>query len=121
MQGIQKLGRYRNRRIEKINAYLESLIEDPKTARLVGIIRGLLTTDKQGNLNINNVMKLNKHAKELDSPEFTDAVEIILEAHQTTKGKKFVSARRKGVIGNPIYLALDISDVEFEETETPTK
>lgn len=94
--------------LSKVNEYLESLIKDKETAFLVGMIRDLLSKDKKGNLNSRNVLKLRQVADETGDPVFIDAVKIILDAYQPSRGREFITAHKKGENGEKIELNLSL-------------
>ncbi|MBS2100683.1 DUF3164 family protein [Carboxylicivirga linearis] len=101
--------------IAKVNSYIDSLATNAETAKLVKVIQSLLKKDQKGNLKSNRVLELQNLADELDSPLFTDGVNIIREAYKPVRSAYFIEASYKDETGKKVTVPLSITTVEFPE------
>ncbi|MCK5015822.1 MAG: DUF3164 family protein [Candidatus Peribacteraceae bacterium] len=99
--------------IAKVREYMDSLVKDDDSARLVGMINSLLRRDPKGNLKANRVLELLKLASESDSALFKDGVHIIADAHRPEKSSEFIEAEYKDEHGKWHSVGLSISSVNF--------
>jgi len=99
--------------VAKVNQYIDSLVTDQQTAKLVKAIQSLLKKDAKGNLKANRVLELRNLAEELDNPIFTDGVEIINQAYKPVRSAFFVEARFKDNTGKNQSVPLSITSVDF--------
>ena len=99
--------------IAKVREYMDSLVKDDDSARLVGMINSLLRRDPKGNLKANRVLELLKLASESDSALFKDGVHIIADAHRPEKSSDFIEAEYKDEHGKWHSVGLSISSVNF--------
>lgn len=104
-----------NAGIEKVRDFIGSLAKDENSARLVSAINRLLRKDAKGNLKASRVLELTKLAEEFNSPEFTDAVQIIAQAYKPQKSAFFVDASYTDAQGKKVNIPLNISAVDFPE------
>ena len=98
--------------IEKIKSYIESLVTEANK-KTITIINSLLKKDDKGNLKASRVLELQKIAKDINEPLFTDGVEIIANAYKPDRSANFVSAEYKDENNNWITVPLSISSAEF--------
>ncbi len=101
--------------VAKVNQYIDSLATDIQTAKLVKAIQNLLKKDSKGNLKGSRVLELRNLAEELDSPIFTDGVEIINAAYKPVRSAFFVEARTKDNTGKNQNVPLSITSVDFPQ------
>lgn len=103
--------------IAKVNNFISSLTSDndPDKKKLVSGILKLLKQDKKGNLNPSRILDLQQMAKEYNDPEFTDGVNIIMNAHQPTRSVWFIEAEQPDEVRGTRPIDLSISAVGFPE------
>lgn len=101
--------------VAKIKEYLRSLSTNQETAKLVSIIGDLLKKDAKGNLQAKRMIQLKNKEREINSPLFTEGINIILAAHTPQRSAWFVEATTKGETNNKIGIPLSISACEFPE------
>lgn len=106
--------------IAKVNQYIDSLATSEETAKLVKFIQRLLKKDQKGNLKSNRVLELQNLAEEINSPLFSDGVDIIREAYKPVRSAYFIEASFKDDTGKKVTVPLSITTVEFPEG-TPVK
>lgn len=104
-----------NAGISKINEFLQSLIEDSNSAKLVNTINRLLKKDAKGNLKASRVLELTKMAEEFDDAVFTDGVSIITRAYKPVRSCFFIDASYTDEQGNKVNIPLSISAAPFPE------
>lgn len=97
--------------IEKVQQHLKSLAKDEASSQLVGIISGLLKPDKKGQLDPRRIMELKKHAEATDNHEFSDGVNIIMNAYKMVKSKAILLVEER-VEGSWRNVELDFSDIK---------
>lgn len=102
-----------NEGIAKVRAYVDSLVRDEDSAKLVRIVNGLLRRDKEGNLRSNRVLELVKFAKEENDPLLTDGVNIIKDAYKPERSAYYVEAQIKNAAGAWIDVPLAITSAAF--------
>jgi hypothetical protein len=84
--GTEKIG------IEGIKKYITTLTDDDEnTAKLTKMVNVLLKPNKQGVLNPSNIIQLNSLRADLNSEEFNENLDIIVEAQIRIKSTMFVS------------------------------
>lgn len=76
--------------IEMIKSWIEAQSTDQKSEVLVSMVLDLLAKDAKGTLNAQNILKLDKKAREIGATELIDGVRIIKEAYNPTPSKTFV-------------------------------
>lgn len=101
--------------IAKVNDYIDSLATNDETAKLVKFIQRLLKKDQKGNLKSNRVLELQNLADEINSPLFTDGVNIIREAYKPVRSAYFIEASCKNDTGKKVTIPLSITTVEFPQ------
>jgi hypothetical protein len=99
--------------ISKVREYMDSLIKDESTGKLVGMINSLLRKDAKGNLKANRVLELLKLANESESELFQDGVQIIADSHRPEQSAHFIEASHKNEEGQWCNVGLSISSVAF--------
>ena len=98
--------------IEKVQAYLQTLAKDEQSSQLVSIIQNLLKPDKKGQLDPRRIMELKKQAEVSNSHEFTDGVNIIMQAYKMVKSKAILLVEER-VNGSWRNVELDFSDLSI--------
>lgn len=99
--------------VAKVKEFINSLITDANTAKLVNQINRLLRPDSKGNLDPKRVMELKQMANEFNSLDFLEAVEIIENAYQPRRSSWFIKAGYQNLAGIDVNLPLSISTVPF--------
>lgn len=99
--------------IEKINEFIQSLIQDNNSAKLVTAINRLLKRDAKGNLKASRVLELTKMAEEFDDAIFADGVNILSKAYKPVRSCFFIDAYFTDEQGNKVNIPLSISSVDF--------
>lgn len=99
--------------ITKVREYMDSLVKDEESGKLVGMINSLLRKDAKGNLKANRVLELLKLANESDSELFKDGVQIIADSHRPEQSAHFIEAASKNEEGQWCNIGLSISSVAF--------
>lgn len=93
-----------------VKEYISSLSGDEKTQALVNMILELLARDKQGNLNADKVLLLEKHAMESKSARFREGVQVIKESYRPELSKRFIRAEYKDDKNEWINIPLSITE-----------
>jgi len=101
--------------IAKVNEYIESLATNEETGKLVKFIQNLLKKDAKGNLKANRVLELKNLAESVNSPLFTDGVQIIQEAYKPVRSAYFIEASYKDDTGKKKTVPLSITTAAFPE------
>lgn len=101
--------------IAKVNEYIESLATSPEAAKMVKMLNGLMKKDAKGNLKASRVLDLKNLASEINSPLFTDGVEIIQAAYKPTRSAYFIDASYKDGTGKKVNIPLSITNVDFPQ------
>lgn len=96
--------------IAKVRAYVSGLAKDDDTKQLVAMLLDLLSRDKQGNLQADKVLQLDKFAAESDSELFRDGVDIIKRAYRPERSKLFIRAEEKNDKGLWVNIPLNITE-----------
>lgn len=104
-----------NAGIEKINEFIQSLVQDNNSAKLVNAINRLLKRDAKGNLKASRVLELTKMAEEFGDVTFTDGVSIISKAYKPVRSCFFVDVSYTDEQGNKINVPTSISAADFPE------
>ena len=93
--GTEKIG------IEGINKYIATLAaDDENTTKLTKMVNILLKPNKQGVLNPSNIIQLNSLRSDLNSEEFNENLDIIVDAQIRIKSTMFVSGYKFVEIDN---------------------
>ena len=98
--------------IAKVQAHISSLAKDETSSQLVGLINNLLKPDKKGQLDPRRIMELKKHAEVSNSHEFTDGVNIIMQAYKIAKSKAILLVEER-INGQWRNIELDFSDLNI--------
>ncbi|MBI9065428.1 MAG: DUF3164 family protein [Marinilabiliaceae bacterium] len=101
--------------IAKVNEYIDSLATNEETGKLVKFIQNLLKKDAKGNLKANRVLELKNLAESVNSPLFTDGVQIIQEAYKPVRSAYFIEASYKDDTSKKCSVPLSITTVDFPE------
>lgn len=96
--------------IAKVKEYITSLAGDEKTRELVEIILDLLSRDKQGNLQADKVLLLEKYTETIDNENFREGVTIIKESFRPVRTKDFIRAQEKTGMGKWVDIPLGITE-----------
>ncbi len=99
--------------IEKVKRFISSLAKDENTAALVEMVFDLLKKDAKGNLKGNRVLELKKLTTKFNNDDFTDGVNIILEAYKPVRSSWFVDASLTDPNGAKVSIPLSMSAVDF--------
>ena len=85
-----------NEGLEIVNQYIDSLVKDDDTKKLVGMIRALLNDRwKNGQLKAENVLRLRKEADNSDNEEFKRGVKIICDSYKPVRTKDYIRVEVK--------------------------
>lgn len=103
--------------IEKVQNYLKSLAKDENSSQLVGLINNLLKPDKKGQLDPRRIMELKKYAEVSNSHEFTDGVNIIMQAYKMVKSKAILLVEER-INGSWRNIEFDLSDLNINTEES---
>lgn len=101
--------------VAKVRNFIGSLAKDENSAALVDTVFNLLKKDAQGNLRANRVIELQKLTGKFNNLEFTDGVNIIMNAYKPVRSCWFVEAWLVGDGGKKINIPLSISSVDFPQ------
>jgi len=101
--------------VAKVKAFIGSLAKDENSAALVDTVFNLLKKDQAGNLRANRVIELQKMAGKFNNVEFTDGVNIIMNAYKPVRSCWFVEAWMIGNGGQKLNIPLSISSVDFPQ------
>lgn len=96
--------------ITKVKDYVSGLAKDDDTKQLVAMLLDLLSRDKQGNLQADKVLQLDKFAAESDNELFRDGVDIIKNAYRPERSKLFIRAEEKNDKGMWVNIPLNITE-----------
>lgn len=99
--------------IAKVRDFIGTLAKDKNSAALVDTVFNLLKKDDKGNLRANRVIELQKLTGKFNNAEFTDGVNIIMNAYKPVKSCWFVEAWLIGDGGRKQNIPLSISSVAF--------
>ena len=89
-----------NEGLEIVNNYIDSLVKDEDTKKLVGMLRALLNDRwKNGQLKADNVLRLRKEADNSDNEEFKRGVQIICDSYQPIRTKDYIRVEVKNAAG----------------------
>ena len=99
--------------IQKVNDFIQSLAKDDATAALVETVFNLLKKDAKGNLKANRVLELQKLTAKFNNADFSDGVEIILNAYRPVRSSWFIEAEVVGTAGKMEAIPLSMSSVDF--------
>lgn len=96
--------------IIKVKEYVQSLANSPETEQLVGIILDLLAKDSTGTLKASRIVTLKKYAEKSNSTEFTDGVNIIINAYKPERSKMYIRAEYRDTQGKWIPVPSSITE-----------
>ncbi|MGR3790695.1 DUF3164 family protein [Flavobacterium sp. TN-1] len=99
--------------VAKVKNFINSLIKDEDTAKLVKQINNLLKPDKKGDLDPKRVMELKQITKEYKNFELLEGVEIIENAYSPRRSAWFIQASFQNNVGIDQHLPLSISSMNF--------
>lgn len=89
-----------NEGLEIVNQYIDSLVKDDDTKKLVGMIRAMLNDRlKNGQLKAENVLRLRKEADNSDNEEFKRGVKIICDSYKPVRTKDYIRVEVKDETG----------------------
>lgn len=114
--GYRVLDRYddtANEGIAIVREYLDSLVSDAKSRKLMNFINDLLKRDKNGNLKASRVLDLKKVADDEDSEELKRGVDIIIAAYKPEKSAYYVEAEVRTAHNQWKSVPLSISSADF--------
>lgn len=94
--------------IERVNAWIDSKIADPKDR---GTVRALMKTNSEGVLKASRILDLAKHANERGDKELIEAVDFIRDQYRPEKTSTYVKAKYKDDNQKWQWLALSMSAV----------
>lgn len=101
--------------VAKVKGFINSLITDQNTAKLVNQINKLLKPDAKGNLDPKRVLELKQMANEYNNLGFIEGVEIIENAYKPKRSSWYIKATFKNNVGIDQNLPLAISSLEFPD------
>lgn len=101
--------------IKKVTDYLDSLAQDPNSAKLVKTVFRLLKKDAKGNLRASRVLELQKMTDDYHDVNFTDGVNTILQAYKPMRSCWFVEAYFMNEANEKVAIPLSMSSVEFPD------
>lgn len=104
--------------IAKVRGYIESLIEDDKSRKLVEMINRLLKKDAKGNLKPSRILDLQNLADKEQDPLLTEGVTIIRESYKPKRSVIFVEAEQMNGIRKET-LPLSITSADFARDYEP--
>lgn len=99
--------------IQKVNTYIESLAQDPNSAKLVNSLFRLLKKDQKGNLRASRVLELKQMSEEYHDANFTDGVNTILQAYRPVRTCWFIEAFYMNEAQQKVSIPLSMSAVDF--------
>lgn len=99
--------------VAKVNAFIGTLARDANSAALVETVFNLLKKDAAGNLRANRVIELRKLTEKFNNAEFTDGVNIIVNAYKPMRSCWFIDAWSIDNTGKKQNIPLSISAVDF--------
>lgn len=99
--------------VAKVNGFIATLAKDDNSAALVETVFNLLKKDQAGNLRANRVIELRKLTDKFNNAEFTDGVNIIVNAYKPVRSCWFVEAWEIGAGNKKVSIPLSISAVDF--------
>jgi hypothetical protein len=99
--------------VAKVKEFINSQIEDEKTAKLVNQINRLLRPDKKGNFRPERILELKQMANEYHDFNFIEGVEIIEKSYKPTRSSWYIRATYKNGVGIEVNLPLSISTAPF--------
>lgn len=115
--GVQPVSRWdgtESAGIEKITQFVNSLIHDTNSEKLVSMVMNFLKKDRAGYLNPNRVLELYKLKDEINDPLFTEGVEIIMAAYAPVDSSKFIEAYEKAPDGKFKNLELRFATIKVD-------
>lgn len=109
--------------ITRVREFIASLTEseetDPdkikKNSFLVNNLMKYMKMDRQGNLNANRVLEMQKEAENSGYTELIESIQIIREAYKPSRSTWFIEATKRGANGKKINIPLSMSTVPFPE------
>lgn len=101
--------------VEKVNAFIQSLAQDPNSSKLVHTVFRLLKKDAQGNLRASRVLELKQMAEEYQNADFSDGVGTILKAYKPVRSCWFIDAYYINGVQQKVSIPLAISAVDFPD------
>jgi len=99
--------------VAKVNGFIATLARDDNSAALVETVFNLLKKDAAGNLRANRVIELRKLTEKFNNAEFTDGVNIIVNAYKPMRSCWFIDAWSIDNTGKKQNIPLSISAVDF--------
>ena len=101
--------------VAKVKQFINSLIDDEKTAKLVNQISRLLRPDKKGNLDPKRILELRQMTQEYNDVDFIEGVEIIEKAYNPKLSSWYIKSSFKNNVGLEQNLPLSMSSIPFPE------
>jgi hypothetical protein len=101
--------------IAKVSAFLQTLSKDQESAMLVDVINSLLKKDAKNNLKANRVIELKQYINKFNNEDFSDGVEIIINAYKPARSSWFIEANVMGNDGKWQNVPLSMSSVDFPD------
>lgn len=101
--------------VAKVKQFINSLIDDEKTAKLVNQINRLLRPDKKGNLDPKRILELRQMTQEYNNVDFIEGVEIIEKAYNPKLSSWYIKSSFKNNVGIEQNLPLSMSSIPFPE------
>jgi hypothetical protein len=99
--------------VAKVNQFIQSLARDDNSAALVETVFNLLKKDVNGNLRASRVIELQKLTTKFSNAEFTDGVNIIMNAYKPIRSCWFIDAFSFNAAGEKVNIPLSISAADF--------
>ena len=101
--------------VAKVKQFINSLITDQNTAKLVNQINKLLKPDAKGNLDPKRVLELKQMANEYNDLNFLEGVETIENAYKPKRSSWYIKASFTNKVGIDENLPLAISTIDFPD------
>lgn len=99
--------------VAKVKQFINSLITDDDTRKLVNQINRLLRPDKKGNLDPKRVLELKQMANEYNNIDFIEGVETIENAYSPKRSTWYIKASYSNKVGIEQGLPLSMASIEF--------
>lgn len=99
--------------VAKVKQFINSLIKDEETRKLVNQINRLLRPDKKGNLDPKRVLELKQMANEYNNIDFIEGVDNIEKAYSPKRSTWYIKASFVNKVGIDQNLPLSMASIEF--------
>lgn len=98
--------------VELIKNWIQSKAKDDDTKALVDMVMKLLAKDNKGTLKASRVLQLRNMAAQINDTNFSEGVEIIMNAYKPIKSKQFIKAFVQGEDGEFEAIPLSITNAD---------